>query len=129
MNDTHADLLHGLRNGGYAVDFHQCHDGAADCDALIEHTARFVDAALSIAGCPASGRAYVRVSSRRGLFYVEVTHLSPGTFDVLTREPAAMDALDELRQWAVRSGRSLTVERGPRDQFRVTVMLRQAQVA
>jgi hypothetical protein len=124
MNDTHAGLLHGLREGGHAVDFHRCADAQAECEELVEHAARFIDAALSVAGCPTSGRAYVRVSSTRGIFFVEVTHLSPGTFDVLTREPAAMDALDELREWAVASGRSLTVDRGPRDRFRVTLTLR-----
>ncbi|HEU5307333.1 MAG TPA: hypothetical protein VFW97_08410 [Acidimicrobiia bacterium] len=127
MNEIHAELVDGLRVGGHAVDFHQFGVDAEQCDELIEHAARFIDAALNVAGCPASGRAYVRVSTVRGLLFVEVTHLSPGTFDVLMGEPATLDALDEIRQWATRSGRSVTIERGPRDQFRAVVSL--AQVA
>jgi hypothetical protein len=55
---------------------------------------------------------------------VEITHLRPGTFAALVVDEAATIALDGLRAWAEEFGGALTIERGPRDQFRVTLVLR-----
>src|SRR3954463_9718360 len=127
MNSIHAELVDGLQGAGHAVNVHDVGLSAAECDELLEHAARFIDAALSVAGCPTSGRAYVRVSSARGAMFVEVTHLSPGTFGVVMADSSTLEALDALRRWAERCGRSLAVERGPRDRFGATVSLMPAQ--
>ena len=89
---------------------------------------RFIDAALTIAGTAGSGRAYIRLSCSRKLLFVEITHLTPGTFDALMVDNAAMTALGELRAWAGECAQALTIERGPRDQFRITVVLDPAVV-
>ena len=89
----------------------------------MDRAARFIDAALTVGGAARSGRAYIRLSCSRGLLFVEVTRLAPGTFDALMVDSAAMNALQELRAWAEESAQALTIERGPRDQFRITVVL------
>ena len=114
-----SDLADGLRAVGYAVDADLA--GSSPCAAdLLDRAGCFIDAALAIAGCPVSGRAYVRCSWARGELFVEVTHLGRGTFTAVTGDVAALQALDELRSWAEQGGRSLTVDRGPGDEFRVT---------
>jgi hypothetical protein len=70
--------------------------------------------------------AYARVenhSSPQLVVFVEVTHLEPGTFDALTVDEDAATALDALRTWTLGIGRSFAVERGPRDQLRISVVL------
>ena len=89
----------------------------------MERAAGFVEAALMVADRARPGRAYIRLSCSEGLLLVQVTHLRPGTFDTLIVDDAAMIALDGLRAWAEDFGRALTIERGPRDQFRVTLIV------
>jgi hypothetical protein len=122
MNSLRLGFVDGLRHSGYAV---LDELGVADCECgeLLDRAAEFVDAALTVAGCPASGRAYIRLSCSRGLLFVEVTHLGRGTFDSVMVDDAAMTALDELRAWTNGADRSLRIERGPRGQFRVMVAL------
>jgi hypothetical protein len=55
--------------------------------------------------------------------FVEVTRLAPGTFDAIIGDRAAMIALEELRESARVSAEALTIEPGPRNQFRITVVL------
>jgi hypothetical protein len=93
------------------------------CGDLMERAAGFVEAALMVADRAHPGRAYIRFSCSRGLLLVEVTHLGPGTFDTVMVDDAAMIALAGLRAWAEGFGRALTLERGPRDQFRATLVL------
>jgi hypothetical protein len=90
---------------------------------LMDHAGEFVESALIVAGRPKPGRAYVRFSCSQGILFVEVTHLGHGTFNALMGDEAAMATLDRLRGWTRTFGRSLTVERGPRDEFRITVVL------
>jgi hypothetical protein len=122
MNDTRPGLVDALREGGHAV-VDELGISACRCGDLMDRAARFVDAALIVAGAARSGRAYIRLSCSRGLLFVEVTHLGPGTFDALMVDEAAMNALEELRAWARDSAQALTTERGPRDQFRITLVL------
>jgi hypothetical protein len=121
MNQTRSDLVDGLRAVGYAVDA-DLTAGAPCAGELLDRAACFIDAALTIAGCPVSGRAYVRCSCARGQLFVEVTHLGRGTFTAVMSDAAAMRALGELRSWAEACGRSLTIDRGPGDEFRVTAL-------
>jgi hypothetical protein len=88
----------------------------------MERAAGFVEAALMVADRARPGRAYIRLSDAQGLLLVEVTHLTPGTFDTLMLDDAANIALEGLRAWAAAFGRGLTIERGPRDQFRLTLV-------
>ena len=121
MSTDRSALVNGLRDDGHAVvdELSTCTCGCGD---PMELAAGFVEAALMVADRAHSGRAYIRFSGTRGLFLVEVTHLEPGTFDAVMVDEAAMIALDGLRAWAAEFGRGLTVERGPRDQFRVTIV-------
>jgi hypothetical protein len=108
------NFVDGLREAGHAV-ADDLGISACRCGDLIDRAARFVDAALPAAGATRYGRAYIRLSCSRGLLFVEVTHLDPGTFDALMADDAAMLYLEELRYWAHDSGHALTIERGPRD--------------
>jgi hypothetical protein len=123
MKQIRSDLVDDLREGGYAVDLDMFGMSACESADLMDRAACFVDSALTVAGRPTSGRAYIRLSCSQGLLFVEVTHLGRGTFNAVMRDDAAMQALEQLRARATTSGRSLTIERGPRDQFRVTVVL------
>ena len=122
MNDSVLDLIDALRDSGHAV-LHELGISAGECGDLMDRAARFIDAALTVAGSPQSGRAYIRVSRSRGIVFVEVTHLRPGTFDALLSDDAVVKAIEELRAWARDLAQALTIERGPRDQFRITVLL------
>jgi hypothetical protein len=121
MNKIRPDLVDALREGGHAVVDEL--GISCRCGDLMDRAARFIDAALTVDGAARSGRAYVRLSCSRGLLFVEVTRLAPGTFDSLVLESAAMIALEELRAWAREHAQSLTIEPGPRNQFRITVVL------
>jgi len=119
VNLTTLDLIDDLRAAGYAVDADLA--GSSPCAGeLLDRAACFIDAALVISGRPVSGRAYVRCSRVRGELFVEVTHLGRGTFTAVMGDAAALRALGELRSWTKACGRSLTVDRGPNDEFRVT---------
>jgi hypothetical protein len=122
MNKTVSGLVSGLRDEGHAV-VDELGISADECGDLIDRAVTFVDAALTLAGCPRSGRAYIRLSRLRGLLCVAVTLLRADTFDMVMNDDAAMTALEELRAWASALGRSLTIDRGPRDQFRITIVL------
>ena len=121
MNDIRPGLVDALREGGHAV-ADELGISACRCGDLMDRAARFIDAVLTSGGAR-SGRAYIRLSCSRGLLFVEVTHLRPGTFDALMGDDRAMNALEELRAWARVSAHALAIERGPRDQFRITVVL------
>jgi hypothetical protein len=122
MNKIRSDLVDELRGlGCAAVD--ESGASACKCGDLLDRATGFVDAALNVAGCPRSGRAYIRLSCARELLFVEVTHLDPGTFDAVVVDEGAVVAIDELRTWARGIGRSFSVERGPRDQLRISVTL------
>lgn len=127
MNDPCPDLVDALREEGHAV-VDELGISAPWCRDLINQAVRFIDAALTVTGTARAGRAYIRLSCSRKLLFVEITHLTPGTFDALTADDAAMTALGELRAWARESNQALTIERGPRDQFRITVALKPAVV-
>jgi len=121
VNQTRSDLIDGLRAVGYAVDADLA--GSSPCAGeLLDRAVRFIDAALAIGARPVSGRAYVRCSCARGELFVEVTHLGRGTFTAVISDAAALRALGELRSWTEACGRSLTVDRGPGDEFRVTAL-------
>ncbi len=122
MNDLRRELVDALREDGHAV-VDELGISAVGCGELIDQAVRFIDAALSVTGTARSGRAYIRFSCSRGLLFVEITHLTPGTFDTLMADDAAMNILEELRAWARDSAQALAIERGPRDQFRITVVL------
>jgi hypothetical protein len=122
MDNIGAGFVDGLREAGHAVADELGISGCR-CGDLVERAARFVDAALTVEGRVGSGRAYIRLSCSRGLLFVEVTALGAGTFDALMNNDAARVALEELRACARDSGQATTTERGPRDQFRITVVL------
>jgi hypothetical protein len=122
MHNTGVGLVDELREAGHAV-ADDVGISACRCGDLIDRAARFVDAVLPVADAARSGRAYIRLSCSRGLLFVEVTHLGPGTFDALMADDATMLHLEDLRNWAQGSGHALTIERGPRDQFRITAVL------
>ena len=121
MNKTHPDLVDALREGGHAVADEL--GISCTCGDLMDRAARFVDAALTVDGNEQSGRAYIRLSCSRGLLFVEVTRLAPGTFDAIIGDSAAMVAVEDLRESARVSAHALTIEPGPRSQFRITVVL------
>ena len=121
MNHLHPDLVDALREGGHAVADEL--GISCTCGDLMDRAARFVEAALTVDGTERSGRAYIRLSCARGLLFVEVTRLAPGTFDAIIGDRAAMLALEELRESARVSAQALTIEPGPRNQFRITVVL------
>jgi hypothetical protein len=121
MNKIRPDLVDALREGGHAVVDEL--GISCRCGDLMDRAARFIDAALTVDGTARSGRAYIRLSCSRGLLFVEVTGLAPGTFDALLVDGAAMIALEELRAWAREYAQALTIEPGPRNQFRITVVL------
>jgi hypothetical protein len=121
MNTFRSRLVGELRDEGHAV-VDELGISACECGELVDRAFHFVDAALTLAGCPSSGHAYVRLSCSRGLLFVAVTLLRADTFDTVMNDNAAMTALEELRAWASGSDRSLTIDRGPRDQFRITVV-------
>jgi len=127
VNDLRPDLVDALRKDGHAV-VDELGISAPRCRDLLDQAVRFIDVALTVSGTARSGRVYIRLSCSRGLLFVEITHLTPGTFDALMVDNAAMTALGELRAWARESAQSLTSERGPRDQFRITVLLKPAVV-
>jgi hypothetical protein len=122
MHNIGADFVDELREAGHAV-ADDLGISACRCGELIDRAARFVDAVLPMTGAARSGRAYIRLSCSRGLLFLEVTHLGAGTFDALMADDAAMLHLEQLRNWAQSSGHELTIERGPRDQFRITAVL------
>jgi len=121
MKNLRPTLVDALREGGHAVVDEL--GISCTCGDLMDRAARFIDAALTVDGTARSGRAYIRLSRSRGLLFVEVTRLAPGTFDALILDSAAMNALEELRAWARESAQALTIEPGPRNQFRITVVL------
>src|SRR6266516_4477138 len=99
MNNLRSGFVDGLRQGGNAV-VDESGISACGCDDLMERASGFVAAALAVVACAGAGRAYIRLSCSRGLLFVEVTHLSPGTFDALMGDDTAMIVLDDLRAWA-----------------------------
>jgi hypothetical protein len=123
MSNDRAALVNGLRGHGHAV-VDELSAWTGRRGVPVERAARFVEAALTVADRVRPGRAYVRLSVARGLVLVEVTHLEPGSFDALMVDDAAIIALEDLKVWAAEFGRGLTIERGPRDQFRVTVVFK-----
>jgi hypothetical protein len=122
MNNIGSGLVDGRREGRHAV-VDELGISTCRCGDLVDRATRFVDTALTVAGCATSGRASIRLSCSRGLLFVEVTHGGPGTFDALMVDHAMMNALEELRAWARDAAQALTIERGSRDEFRITVVL------
>jgi hypothetical protein len=122
VNGIPSDLVDQLRDSGHAVG-DELGISTCRCGDLVDRAARFVDAALAGTRPARSGRAYIRLSCSRGCLFVEVTDLRPGTFHAVMSNDAAMVALDELRAWAHDVAEDLAIERGPRDQFRITMLL------
>jgi hypothetical protein len=122
VNDLRPDLVDALREDGHAV-VDELGISALGYGELLGQAVGFINAALSATGTARSGHAYIRFSCSRGLLFVELTHLTPGTFDALMVDDAAMNALEGLRAWARDSAQALAIERGPRDQFRIAVVL------
>ena len=122
MSDGRSGLVNGLRDSGHAV-VYELGISTCRCGDLLERATGFVEAALMVADRASPGRAYIRLSCSHGLLLVEITHLRPGTFAALTVDDAATIALDGLRAWSDEFGGALTIERGPRDQFRVTLVI------
>ena len=77
MNRIGTAFIDGLRVEGNAV-VDELGISACECGDLMDCAVRFVDVALVLAGCPRSGRAYIRFSCSWKLLFVEVTHLGPG---------------------------------------------------
>ena len=121
MSNDRSALVNGLRDSGHAV-VDELSTWTCRCGDPMERAAGFVEAALMVADRAPPGRAYIRLSVAQGLLLVEVTHLKPGTFDTLMVDDAAIIALEGLRAWAAEFGRGVTIERGPRDRFRVTLV-------
>jgi len=122
MDRISSALIEELREVGCAV-VDESGPSACKCGDVLDRAAAFVDAALRVAGRPTSGHAYIRLSCAQESLFVEVTHLGPGTFAAVAVDDAAGAALDELRTWARGTGRSVSVERGPRDQLRLSMVL------
>jgi hypothetical protein len=122
MSDGRSGLVNGLRDSGHAV-VDELGISTCRCGDLLEQATGFVEAALMVADRASPGRAYIRLSCSHGLLLVEITHLRPGTFAALIVDDAATIALDGLRAWAEEFGGALTIERGPRGQFRVTLVV------
>lgn len=98
---------------------------AAQALELIERVTSFAESALTVAGRPISGNARVRVSDARRLVVLEVTHRDHSAFDVVTQDHAAIQALDQLRDWTTNSGSTLVLERGSRDRLRIKIVFTQ----
>ena len=96
---------------------------------LIDRVAAFAESALTVAGRPTSGNARLRVSDTKQLLLLEVTHRDPQAFDAVTHDHSAMRSLDNLRQWSTRSGSTVTLGRGPRDELRVNIALAETTTA
>ena len=122
MDKIGSELAEELRDIGCAV-VDDSGLSACKCGNLLNRAAGFVDGALKLAGRPRSGHAYIRLSRAHQLVFIEVTLLGPGTFDAVTVDPVAVAALAALRTWTLGVGRSFSVERGPRDQLRISVVL------
>jgi len=121
MNGIPSGFVDGLRASGHAV-VDELGISTCRCAELVDRAARFVDAALAGVSSARSSRAYIRLSCSRGVLFVEITDLCPGTFDAVMVDDRAMVAFDELRAWAQDFEQDLVFERGPRDQFRVTLL-------
>jgi len=75
MTQFRPGFVESLREGGYAVDLDGSAMWACEYGDLIDRADSFVESALTVAGRPSSGRAYIRFSWSRGRLYVEVTNL------------------------------------------------------
>jgi hypothetical protein len=96
---------------------------------LIDRVASFAESALTVAGRPTSGNARLRISGAKQLLSLEVTHRDCQAFDAVTHDHSAMQSLDSLCQWSTRSGSTVIVERGPRDELRINIGLAQTTEA
>jgi hypothetical protein len=63
------------------------------------------------------------VSDAKHHLSLEVTHRDDRAYDVVIHDRAAMQALDDLRQWTARAGSTFFVERGPSDEFRIDIVI------
>jgi hypothetical protein len=95
---------------------------------LIDRVASFAESALTVAGRPTSGNVRLRISDAKQLLSLEVTHRDRQAFDAVTHDHSAMQSLDNLCQWSARSGSTVFVERGPRDELRINIAQDEAAV-
>jgi hypothetical protein len=89
---------------------------------LIERVTSFAKSALIVDGRPISGTARVGISSSRRLVFLEIRHDDQPTFQTVTRDRGAMQALERLRAWIAHSGSAVLLERGPSDEFVVRLV-------
>jgi hypothetical protein len=90
---------------------------------LINRVTSFAESALTVEGHPTSGNARLLVSDAKHHLSLEVTHRDDRAYDVVINDRSAMRALDDLRQWATRPGSTFLVERGPRDELRIDIVI------
>jgi hypothetical protein len=90
---------------------------------LINRVTSFAESALTVAGHPTSGNARLRVSDAKHHLSLEVTHRDDRAYDVVIHDRSAMQALDDLRRWTTRAGSTFFVERGPRDELRIDIVI------
>ena len=116
-----CEVVESLRCRGYAI--HLDVSCAAIDDLVATGVARFVEAALCVAGHPGSGRGYVRISGAPTSLLVELTNLNFTAFDAFAHDAAVLIALQVLRDATDSRGDWLSVERGPRGQLRIATVI------
>jgi hypothetical protein len=84
---------------------------------LIARVTAFAESALTVDGRPTSGTARVGISTARRFVFLEVTHDDRPTFQTVTHDHGAMQALERLRAWIARNGSTPLLQRGPNDEF------------
>jgi hypothetical protein len=84
---------------------------------LIARVTSFAESALTIGGRRTSGTARVGISSARRFVLLEICHDDQPTFQTVTHDHGAMQALERLRAWTAGCGSTLLLQRGLNDEF------------
>jgi hypothetical protein len=84
---------------------------------LIAQVTSFAESALTVDGRPTSGTARVGISSARRFVLLRICHDDQPTFQTVTHDHGAMQALERLRVWTASNGSTLLLQRGLNDEL------------
>ena len=117
------ELADSLRARGHSVHTASVQPSSIDDQRLAPCAAHFFGQALGLSEATGSVRAHIRVYLSNGLLFLELTQLTPRSFESATRLRSGRDALNQLCNWATTHGHVLSIRRGPRDQLRLALMV------
>lgn len=123
LSPSLADLADRLRDNGHVVHARYANSLGRDSQQLVGAAQQFFERALALSRATETSHAYIRLYQSSQSLFLEVTQLTPRSFNAVAHSTDAQQTLEALDRWATANGHILSVRRGPRSQLRIAVMI------